>query len=427
MIPTLQAVLASSPEGLMACTPDGGALALSIGEDGKPPEFIHLAPYGTWRGYPRGGELQTFVLGPQDAGQILAYFTARGLDLVIDYQHQTVYAPFTGTTAPAAGWIDRLEVRPDGVWGHVKDWTAKAAKHLLEREYRYLSPVIDWHHNDERSGKDVGTTLHSAALTNTPFLDTLVPVVASVSPLHQEPAMNPLLILCLAALGLGGVKPEDATKEQVEGAIGDQQGRHDAACSALGVESSAKLEDITTAASTGHARLTAACSALGLAADASLEDIQAAATRVAAEAKLGAVVCSKLELDASELADDATTKLEAELSHSGYVPVAEHTAALSKLGGEVEQLNDDQLLERARLEGKLTPPLEGWAKSHIKRDRAGFLAWMSTAPGVPVRSSGLGGRQPPKPASTTLSDVEQAACTQMGLTAEEFLASKKEA
>lgn len=420
IVHTLALLSAIADAGLVACCPDVGDLQLQLDAAGKPPEWIHLMPYGTWRGYRKGDDLRTFELGPADAASALAHFTRRGLDLVVDYEHQSIWAPVTGKPAPAAGWVDRMEIRADGLWGHVR-WNAQASAHIRAREYRYLSPVLSFHHIDERSGADVGTALPSIALTNTPFLDSALSAVAARAT-HGALHMNAIFALCLALLGLSSVTPEEATEDQVRTAIDGLKARYDAACKALGLPSEAKLEDITAASAATTDRLTAACKALGLDAAATLADIEAAALRMTGQAQLGALACTSLQLDPTKLTESDQARLKLELAHSGYVTVAEHTAALSRLGGQVEQLTDDQLLVQARQQGKLTPALEGWAKTHIQHDRPGFESWLKSAPGIPLFSST---RLPVESASpTTLSEVETAVCSQTGVSAEEFLKTK---
>ena len=56
-------------------------------------------------------------------------------------------------------------------------------------EYRYLSPVLDPQTIDQVTGDDIGWGLHSAALTNKPFLEELGQVWANkfnTNPNHQE-------------------------------------------------------------------------------------------------------------------------------------------------------------------------------------------------------------------------------------------------
>lgn len=59
------------------------------------------------------------------------------------------------------------------------------ARHLIEnREYRYISPAINWAGRDKSTGKIDGTTLTSVALTNRPFLEEL-PAIRLSDPAYQ--------------------------------------------------------------------------------------------------------------------------------------------------------------------------------------------------------------------------------------------------
>ena len=66
-----------------------------------------------------------------------AQIAQRGVDLVVDYEHQTL----KGVEAPAAGWVKELKLE-DGCIKAVVEWTARGAEYLKNREYRYLSPVV---------------------------------------------------------------------------------------------------------------------------------------------------------------------------------------------------------------------------------------------------------------------------------------------
>ena len=72
------------------------------------------------------------------AGGVIAAFKARGNDMVIDYEHQTL----DDGQAPAAGWIKNpIWKGAEGLWAAV-EWTKKAKEYLENREYRYFSPVM---------------------------------------------------------------------------------------------------------------------------------------------------------------------------------------------------------------------------------------------------------------------------------------------
>jgi phage I-like protein len=130
---------------------------------GEAPTEIQVIPFGsheTGKG--------DFVLDEEGMAAILADFEGRANDMVIDYEHQTL----TGGEAPAAGWIKKLVNKGrDGLWA-VVEWTERAKEYLKNREYRYLSPVFLKTIDD---GKVV--RLLNAALTNTPAIDGMVPVV----------------------------------------------------------------------------------------------------------------------------------------------------------------------------------------------------------------------------------------------------------
>ena len=69
---------------------------------------------------------------------VIRRFRSRGLDMVVDYEHQTE----KDTEAPAAGWIRELFSRgEEGLWAKV-EWTERARQYLANREYRYYSPVF---------------------------------------------------------------------------------------------------------------------------------------------------------------------------------------------------------------------------------------------------------------------------------------------
>ncbi|MBB4287740.1 phage protease [Roseospira goensis] len=127
------------------------------------PDWIQVLPAGReLRGHDGRGPY--IVADPQ---AIVAEFDRRRsvnkADMIIDWEHGSERAGADGG-APAAGWIDRLEVRDGAVWGHVSRWTPRAAAQIAAGEYRYLSPVI-LHRPD---GAVVG--VRSVALTSDPNL-----------------------------------------------------------------------------------------------------------------------------------------------------------------------------------------------------------------------------------------------------------------
>lgn len=132
------------------------------------PEIILLLKYGN-NAYTKEGHKGEFLFTDKDADSIIADFAARGKDLVIDYEHQTL----NGSCAPAAGWISSLFKIPEGLAAQVKYWTEQASTYLKNGEYRYFSPVLYF----SRSGKSV-SAIHSVAITNHPALHNIPALVA---------------------------------------------------------------------------------------------------------------------------------------------------------------------------------------------------------------------------------------------------------
>lgn len=140
------------------------------------PDWIELLPAG-----PAivGADGRAWTL--PDPQTVITAFQQRGKPLVVDWEHATEHRAPQGLDAPAAGWIDQMDVRTGAVWGHV-DWTERAAQQIAAKEYRFLSPVFSYRVADRAI-----VALTSAALTNTPNL-TLTALNA------ETPAMDDSLL-----------------------------------------------------------------------------------------------------------------------------------------------------------------------------------------------------------------------------------------
>ncbi|MGI2182433.1 phage protease [Shewanella oncorhynchi] len=143
-------------------------------------------------------------------------------DLVIDYEHQTLNKEKNGQPAPAAGWfnIDDVQYR-QGQGLFIKPrFTDNAIAYLTAKEYKYFSLVFGY---DTSTGRP--QFIHSAALTNRPGVDGMLPLASlaalaalntSLNPYEpiqstdtEELHVNPLLRKILAALGVE--IPDDVT------------------------------------------------------------------------------------------------------------------------------------------------------------------------------------------------------------------------
>ncbi len=165
------------------------------------PEEVKLIPLGQVRSQ-RGD----FLVDKESYRLIREQFKNRKLDLVIDYEHQTL----KDVQAPASGWIKDLRLGDDAIIGKV-EWTDQAKAYLAHKEYRYLSPVIIARKSDK---KVIG--LHSAALTNTPAIDGMFAIVNSIDAEDFEGGEHSMELKEL--IGLLGLQ-EDATKEDVLASI----------------------------------------------------------------------------------------------------------------------------------------------------------------------------------------------------------------
>lgn len=157
-------------------------------------QWIHLLPAGTIRTRDDRGP---YRLTDPDAVINASRQHAGTRQMPIDYDHAIDLAAPRGQAAPAAGWVNAMQSRADGIWGRV-DWTPRAAKQLADREYRYLSPVI----SHDAAGNVLG--ILRASLTNTPNLEQLRALSSMETNMDKLPELR-------AKLGL----PADATIDDI--------------------------------------------------------------------------------------------------------------------------------------------------------------------------------------------------------------------
>lgn len=108
-----------------------------------------------------------FVVDDTSVDLIIRTFKKRGLDIVIDYEHQSV----SDDMAIASGWIKELLVEDDCLVG-LAEWTEQAKEQIKNKQYKYLSPTVLLKNNR-------AVRLHSVALTNTPAIDNMYPLFLS--------------------------------------------------------------------------------------------------------------------------------------------------------------------------------------------------------------------------------------------------------
>jgi hypothetical protein len=154
-------------------------LALLIGDSRAGTDGLKRIPVAlVTRGY-KGK--QKFAVTREDLDRIVANFRKRKADLVVDYEHSTLNAG-DGVPTATAGWLKRMEDGPDAagvLWGWV-EYTEQGAQSVAARDYKYVSPVIDWSVRDKSTGEQQGATVTSVALTKQPLFENLpaLPLVA---------------------------------------------------------------------------------------------------------------------------------------------------------------------------------------------------------------------------------------------------------
>lgn len=193
-------------------------------------DLSQLTPDGVFRSRDgRPEKLPGWRMSAPIAERVLTRLRARQTPIVVDYEHQTLYAADNGQPAPAAGWIDPASVqyRPgEGLFAPVR-WTDRARAFIQAGEYLYLSPVL---RTDEVTG-DVLELLH-VSLVNDPAVDGMAQVVAlrarfdnpsnagggaaaSANHKTEESEVNELLKKLVAALGLPADTNEQAAHDAV--------------------------------------------------------------------------------------------------------------------------------------------------------------------------------------------------------------------
>lgn len=296
---------------LIACAGEGIELS------GVPTE-IKILPLG--RVHSQKGD---FNVDEESFELIRKQFKDRKLDLVIDYEHQTL----SDVQAPAGGWIKELYKGEDAIIAKV-EWTAKAAEYLKNKEYRYLSPVVLVRKRDQKA-----TAIHSVALTNTPAIDGMFALVNSLDIEDISEGGNIMDLKELAkALGL----PETATEEEIKKAV----------------------EDAAKAAER-------------------LKEMEEKKPQEVAEVVANSTILSMLGLKEGAKTEDVAASIMALKTGT-----PDTQAELLALKQRMQERDADEEVQKALKAGKITAAQSGWAKSYALKDMDGFKGFVEKAPVV---------------------------------------------
>lgn len=341
--------------GWKVCTGEG------VEVSGVPNE-IKILPLG--RVHSQKGD---FTVDDESVELIRKQFKDRKLDLVIDYEHQTL----ADVQAPAGGWIKDIYKGDDALIAKV-EWTPKATEYLKNKEYRYLSPVVMVRKRDQKA-----TALHSVALTNTPAIDGMFPVVNSLTiEDYSEGGTTMDLKEIAKALGL----PETATEEEVEKAI-EEAGK-----------AAQKIKEMEGKGegSTGEG------------ADAP------------AEVVANSTILKLLELDENAKTEDVAASIMA-LKTGGDKATAATVLALKE---KIERKEAEEAVQLALKEGKITAAQTDWAREYALKDADGFKKFMDKA--VAVVPQGKMALKDAPAENTKTDDVDMAILKNCGISEEDM-------
>jgi phage I-like protein len=312
-----------------------------------------------------------FEVTPESLTDMVKAYGARGTDLVIDYEHQSL----KGGRAPAAGWIKDLEVREDGLWAQV-EWTGKAGQYLKQREYRYFSPVLRIDPANRRPQE-----LMNVALTNVPAIAGLSPLVAkwggealTVGEPQLEPAPE-----VLEGLSSQDTMDWEAYKEKVTLAV-ELKARY-------GLAPEAPESDLWQKSAEFFRDL---AQSLSLPEEATVSQLK------------GGLAALKAEGSQIKILEEELTALKAQLSEKTV----------------------NRAVEEAMLAGKVSPAQKDWALSYCRQDPESFKMYVDKAPRVVPVGERLNLGKGEHREDHGLTPEELAVCRVMNLTPEAYSQAK---
>jgi phage I-like protein len=297
------------------------------------PDVVKILPLGLVKSQ-RGD----FTVDRESFDDIKNKFQSRGIDIVIDYEHQTLQ----DIQAPAGGWIKDLFLEGDAIAAKV-DWTPTAKKYLENKEYKYLSPVVLVRNSDHKA-----VALLSCALTNTPAIDGMFPIINSINldEFEEGDTSNMDIIKQIAALlGLDENTPEAEVLQKLTDALKEAQ----------------KLKTDAEAAKAKDG---------------------AAQAEAAGKVVANKVVCGLLNLEPGAKTEDVVTAIMAlKAPSNGSVSKADFEALQLKLAKK----DAEDSVTLALKAGKLAAAQKDWATEYAMKDPSGFASFVEKAPqGVPV-------------------------------------------
>lgn len=295
-----------------------------------------------------------------------------------DYGHDAVWnAAFL-----ASGWGHEMKLVRDGNALFTNtEWTPKASQHIRDGEYKYISPVIMFETRDPYTGEDLGPSIWTVALLNTPFLRDMDPVEIGRQVAAAAQRLN------YAPPGRAWIVPKALTSTQPS-----------APAEAISNSTPAPAEGNTVAAAAAQEDTVdrkAICKVLGLPETATDEEITKA---LEAQKSLAA----KASADAQAL---SATKTEADRVALEAQKAQERIAALEAEKKQRELKDAEGAVEAYIKAGRIAPASRVNATELCLRDRASFELQYGK-PSEPGRAVvPLGAVASPDPATYQRTDV----------------------
>lgn len=415
------------------------------------------------------GDIETskglFLFDALAAEAVMARFREHGNELFIDYQHLGVDPDARAGDGRAAGWF-MPEVREDGLWAVNVTWTPAAAEGLRNREWRYFSPAF------VTDAENRVVELTNIALTNLPATRNMQPLVAhrlteeTMDPNENKapettaaeavaPPVDPAAQAkaARAAEALRAAKAYLAKCEEDAKALGvaledeAQDGQPQTSGDGLMGEGGETAADVDPAAAPQTDDVPGDYKADPYGEDQESEDSSDTAVMPAAPpaeqtAKLAALGVFAMKALGAKNSSEARGKLRA-LSATSKSP-SSHTldARVQKLESELARYRTAEkrravegVVEGGVRLGKITPAMRSWALSLGMKDLTELKAYIDAAPAlvsVVAREGATAKVEGPRPPvaaknDVTLSENEKRIIAISGVSADEYLASKRAA
>jgi phage I-like protein len=271
------------------------------------------------------------------------------------------------------------------LWGQVL-WTSEAASAIGRREFRYVSPVLQFDCPDRLTGESVPMVVHSLALTNTPFMTEL-------EALNQSAATD----------GGNPIKEGGETMSVLDSLAAALQEESSRVASRLGIPADADEQSVAGLLISNAMQARAATEALALPPDAAPTDVRAALIRLKAPAAGLPVLQAKLGLSP----DAAETEI---------------LNAIDALQQSAHQSAAEGLIDEAVRAGRIPPVHREFYLREALGDLEAARQVVNSLPVVTQPSPAASAADAP-PASRKLTEAESRVCRQLGLNEGAFLAA----